>query len=310
MTDFRLNRSNINTNGNSTSDEGIQFGEFSGNTVGAIGVVSILNSSVNANAHNGFHLRNTSGTISSFTVTGSTFNDVNDVTGANAFLFEASGTSVVTAATISGTTFSNNSPQRALEVQVHDTGSISDFVVQNNAFSGNGIHASFTQDTAGNLEFRFLNNGTSGSPMVGSILQAVNVFSSSQSTGGTIVGTISGNFVGATQANFISAVIQGQTDATLLIDSNFVRQTNGDSRAITVAFRGPANPLAGTLGPTTVVSDVTSRTTMWCRVRHQAESPPERSSLKPTTRQALTTSHPRSRADIRNNIVPTTPVSG
>ena len=101
------------------------------------------------NAHNGFHLRNTSGTLSSFTVTGSTFNDVNDVTGANAFLFEASGTWVVPAATISGSTFTNNSPQRALEVQVHDTGTISNFVVQNNAFTNNGIHASFTQDTAG-----------------------------------------------------------------------------------------------------------------------------------------------------------------
>ena len=160
------------------------------------GTVAITNSTVDANAHNGFHLRNTSGTISSFTVTGSTFNDVNDVTGANAFLFEASGTSVVTAATISGTTFSNNSPQRALEVQVHDTGTISNFVVQNNTFTNNGIHASFTQDTAGNLRFSFLNNGTAAAPMTGSILQAVNVFSSSQSTGGTLVGTISGNFVG------------------------------------------------------------------------------------------------------------------
>ena len=38
---------------------------------------------------------------------------VNDTTGANAFLFEASGTSTVTAATMSGNTFGNNAPQRS-----------------------------------------------------------------------------------------------------------------------------------------------------------------------------------------------------
>ena len=32
VTNFSLNRSNVNNNGNSTSDEGIQFGEFSGTT--------------------------------------------------------------------------------------------------------------------------------------------------------------------------------------------------------------------------------------------------------------------------------------
>ena len=132
-----------------------------------------------------------------------------------------------------------------------------------NTFTNNGIHASFTQDGSSNIEFYFVNNGTAGTPMTGSILQAVNVFSSSQSTGGTIVGTIRGNFIGnAAVANSgggsgISATIQGQTDATLLIDGNTIPQTNGDGRGIYVGVRGPANPLAGTLGANTVVSDVT-----------------------------------------------------
>ena len=63
--------------------------------------------------------------------------------------------------------------------------------------------------------------------MTGSILQAVNVFSSSQSTGGTIVGHDPGQFIGNQASNSrrgsgISATIQGQTDATLLIDNNTI----------------------------------------------------------------------------------------
>jgi hypothetical protein len=322
VTGFRLNRSNVNNNGNSTADEGIQLGEFSGSTVGVTGAVSILNSSVSGNAHNNVHVRNTSGTISSFTVTGSSFNNLNDTFGANAFLFEASGTSVTTAATISGSTFQNNSPQRALEVQVHDTGTIGSganaFTVSGNTFVDNGIHASFTQDTAGNLQFKFQNNGSAGTPMTGSILQAVNVFSSSQSTGGTIVGTVSGNFIGnaavagsgSTQGGAVSAVIQGQTDATLLIDNNTTRQTNGDSRAISVAFRGPANPLAGTLGPNTVVSDLTITNNNVVPGAAPSGFPTASIVVEADNQTGADNKSPTVRADIRGNSVPSTAVTG
>ena len=62
-------------------------------------------------------------------------------------------------------------------------------------------------------------------------LHAINVFSSSTSTGGTITGTIQGNTIGnAAQANSgakgnaIRAFIQGRTIATLRIDNNTIRQ--------------------------------------------------------------------------------------
>ena len=264
ITNFTLNRANVNNNGNSTSDDGVQFGEASGSVVGVLGTLTIANSSVSANAHNGFWVRNTSGTLTSMSVTGSSFNDVNDITGANAFLFEGSGTSTLTAGTISGSAFQNNTPQRALEVQAHETATVGTMTVSGNTFTNNGIHASFTQDTSSNLTFKFLNNGTAATPMTGSILQAVNVFSSSQSTGGTLVGTISGNRIGnpsvagsAGGAGGISGVIQGQTDATLLVDGNIIRQTSGDARAIGFAFRGAAPPLATTLPANNVVSDLT-----------------------------------------------------
>jgi hypothetical protein len=259
ITNFTLNRSNVINNGNSTTDDGVRLGEPSGSVVGVTGTVTITNSSITGNAHNNVHIRNTSGVIDTLVVTNSTFNDLNDTFGANAFLLEASGTSSITKAFLTNNTFSNNSPQRALEVQAHDTATISDFVVSGNTFLNNGIHASFTQDTASNLEFYFVNNGTPAAPMTGSILQAVNVFSSSNSTGGTISGTISGNYVGnnsvagsgSTTGGGIRVLVQGLTAATLLIDGNSIFETP-QGRGIDAQFLGTT-----TAGQTVPVSDIT-----------------------------------------------------
>ena len=253
VTNFTLNRSNLSNNGNATAENGIQFGEATGSVAGLLGTASILNTDVSGSAGNNVHIRNTSGTLDSLVVTNSSFNNLNDVTGANSFLFEASGTATVTEAFITGSTFSNNSPQRALEVQAHDTATISDFVVSGNTFIGNGIHASFTQDTSSNLEFYLVNNSITTPNTADNVLQAVNVFSSSQSTGGTIVGTISGNVINTNGEDIsgISVVIQGRTDATLLIDGNTVSGTAGN-RGIAVAFRGPTSAL----GPV-ITNDVT-----------------------------------------------------
>jgi hypothetical protein len=264
-----LNRSNVISNGNSTSDDGIQLGLESGSTTGVTGTVSLTNSSVSGNAHNNVHVRDTSGTISSLTVTGDTFSNLNDTTGANSFLFEGSGTSTLNSATMSGNTFGNNSPQRALEVQAHDTASVSGFVVQNNSFSDSGIHASFTQDGSANFAFKFLSN-TMVNPQTptpnstfGQYLQAVNVFSSSQSTGGSIQGRISGNTIGtagvpnsgSATGSGIRTFIQGKTQGTLLLDGNTIREvgTQGGNRGVDAQFVGVPTPCSGSV-PTSSIT--------------------------------------------------------
>jgi hypothetical protein len=301
----------VNNNGNSTSDDGVQFGEASGSVVGVLGTLTITDSSVSANAHNGFWVRNTSGTLTSLSVTGSSFNDVNDTTGANAFLFEGSGTSTLTAGTISSSAFQNNTPQRALEVQAHETATVGTMTVSGNTFTDNGIHASFTQDTASNLTFKFINNGSVATPMTGSVLQAVNVFSSSQATGGTLTGTISGNRIGnpavagsAGQAGGISGVLQGQTDTTLLVDGNIIRQTNGDARAIGLAYRGPAPPLADTLGANTVVNDLTLTNNDVVPGTAPSGFPLSAIMVEADNQSGADNKSPTIRADIRGNTVP------
>ena len=258
LTNFTLNRSNVNTNGNSTADDGLRLGETSGSFVGATGNVTISNTSISGNAHNNVHIRNTSGTITLLSVTNSTFSNLNDSFGANAFLFEGSGTSVLTAATLTGNTFANNSPQRALEVQAHDTATVGSFVVTGNTFSDNGIHASFTQDTSSTLTFTFSNNGTAGTPMGAATLHALNVFSSAVSSGGAINGRIENNFIGngvtTIGGNGIRALIQGKTVATLLVNNNTITHIGGTSgaRGIDMQFLGHTTPALGN-----TVSDVT-----------------------------------------------------
>jgi hypothetical protein len=98
--------------------------------------------------------------------------------------------------------------------------------------------------------------------------------------------------------------MQGQTDTTLLMDGNTIRQTNGDSRGLYVGVRGPAPPLANTLGPNTVINDVTitnndvipgnTANNFGAAIVVEADNQTLADNKSPTVR-----------ADIRNNTVPT-----
>ncbi len=254
VTNFTLNRSNVTSNGNSTSDEGIQFGLFSGNTVGVTGTATITNCDVSSNAHNNVHFRSTSGTLDLLTVTNSTFNNINDTNGANSFLYEASGTSVTTEANVTGCSFNGNSPQRGLEVQTHDTARIGNtsvvpakyFVISGSTFMHNGIHASFTQDTSSDLAFKLLSSNFQFTETPSnSGLQAINIFSSSASTGGSITGTVSSNTIGTAgtcdsgsqTGSGIRLAVQAKTAGKFLIDGNTIRETH-NARGIDAQFLG------------------------------------------------------------------------
>src|SRR5690606_12172410 len=138
----------------------LQFGEASGTVPGITGTLILTNTNISGSAGNNVHIRNTAGTLTAMTITGGGFHNLNDATGANAFLFEMSSTATTVAATISNAAFTNNSPQRAMEIQAHDNGLIQQFTVQNTSFDNSGIHASFTQDTNSNLQFSMLDNAT------------------------------------------------------------------------------------------------------------------------------------------------------
>lgn len=311
VTNFTLTRSNLTNNGNATAENGLQFGEATGTTPGVFGTVAITNTVINSSAGNNVHIRNVAGTLASFTVTNSSFNDLIDATGANSFLFEITDTAVLTTGLITGSTFQNNTPQRALEVQTHNTGTITKFTVQNSTFIDNGIHASFTQDTASNLTFNFINNGTLAVPITGTVIQPINVFSSAVSTGGTIRGRIEGNFIGnsavagsgSSGGPGIVVNIQGRTQGTLLINNNRIRQvgfTTG-SPGMLLDFRGT------TAGSQPITQSDLTLTNNDVQTNAPAATSPLEAILIRADNQG---SPARLRADIRGNIVPSTGTFG
>lgn len=242
VTGLNLTRVNLTNNGNDNGDEGIKVNNLLGNSTWSF--VAISNS-----AHNNVFISNTldqaTAKLDSLTVSNSSFNNLNDTTGANSFLVDISANAGVDLIEMTGCTFSNNSPQQALVVQARNTATITKFTVQSSTFTDNGIQASFTQDASANLTFNVLNNLT----MTGSQLQAINVFSSSASTGGTLQGRIVGNQIGnagvpdsgSAFGSGIRVLIQGKTQSTLLLDGNTIRQTPFN-RGIEAQYLGSTAP--------------------------------------------------------------------
>jgi large repetitive protein len=317
VTNFTLKHANVLNNGTtSATAEGLLLGDDSGNTVGVTGAVSITNSSISGSGLNNVHIRDISGTISSLTVTGDTFNNLGTTYGANSFLFEGAGNSVLTSATFTGNTIANNNPAHGLTVQAHDTSTVGTFTVSNNTFTNNGVQADFDQDGSANLAFKFTNNGTVATPMTGAILQAVNVFSSSNSTGGTIVGTVQGNHIGtstahsaSTEGGGISALIQGETQATLLIDSNVIQGYDADHRGIDVESRG-YDPAGGSTPPGHVTSDVTITNNTVTPGTSTSGFPSAAIFVGADNQSGSDATAPILQADIHGNTVPSSTVDG
>lgn len=127
-----------------------------------MGTASITNTSVTGSSHHNLFLDNSSGTLTSLTITGSTFNSA---VGGNGILFRAITTAAVTSVSVTGSTFSDNQVT-GMQVVAQDSATISDFTLSGNTFTdanaGDGLNQEIGMDfnTAGtgNLTFKALNN--------------------------------------------------------------------------------------------------------------------------------------------------------
>ena len=221
VTGFSLAGSNITSNGDSTFDEGIEFSNL-------VGTASITNTSVTGSAHNNFFLDNTSGTLASLTISNSTFNNNSAANGNHGFLFQARQTSVVSAVNITGSTFSGNK-SIGMQILTADTATVTAYSVSTSTFTNQQIAMDFSQSQTSNLAFKILNNTN----ITGQNSHAINVFTAAGAgTGGTLQGRIEGNTIGnAGVVNSGSAIgncmrinINGQADASVLINGNTLRQ--------------------------------------------------------------------------------------
>jgi large repetitive protein len=218
-----------NGNGVTDDDEGIKL-------VNLLGTASITNTSVTGSSHHNFLLDNSSGTLASLTITGSTFNSA---VGGNGILFRAIGTAAVTSVSVTGSTFSDNQVT-GMHVISEDTATVSDFTVSGNTFTdanaadgrSQEIGMDFNTNDTGNLTFKVLNNLTITGHNSHAMNIATGVDVAGSTVGSSLNGRLEGNVIGNASVagsgskigNGIRVSINGGADTNLLFDTNTLRQ--------------------------------------------------------------------------------------
>jgi hypothetical protein len=293
---FTLNRSTISdSTGTAPADKAIDLGDFvTGTPVdGAITIANnVIGPASGSAPHDSLAIGISSGT-STWSVTGTTFRN----TGNSAISLELRGTSTVTSFTVSGSTFAGAGPltsARGIFANTLDDSVMTMFTIQNNVFTNNNIHIDLNQqndtDPVGSHTFQVLNNTT----MTGARSHAMNVFAAAGTFGGTFTGTIQGNVIGTAGVansgseigNGIRVNINGGSDSTMLLNNNVVRQTPNGRGLEIIARNG-----TGGLDITVTSNDVNP----------QAVSFPLAAILVQSN--CLTTCNTL-RADVRSNTVP------
>lgn len=219
VTHFSLANCSILNNGNSVTDEGIQHTNLAGNC-------SISNTTVTGSAHNNLYISNNSGTLSSFTVSGSSFSSNNATTGNHGVLMEMLGTAVLSSSSFTSSSFASN---RSIGMQVigGDAAVITLVTVSGCTFSSNQIGIDFSGSNGPAMNLNFNSN-----TLTGQNSHAINVFLGTPSTN-TLQVKIDGNTIGnAAVAGSGSAIgngirINGNGNGTIvaLLNNNVIRQT-------------------------------------------------------------------------------------
>ncbi len=263
---FTLNRSTISDSaGTGPYDAAIDFNNYSNGdpsiTPTAVnGTIDITNSLIGPASGNSPHNSVTavvgSGT-STWNVTGTTIRN----TGNSGINLEVRNSSVITAFTISGSTFAGanvaggtGSPSaRGIFVNNLEDSVVGLLKIENNTFTNNNIHIDLNQQnnagSSGSHTFVVRNN-----TMTGSRSHAMNIFAAAGSFGGSFTGTINNNNIGSVATpgsgseigNGIRVNMNGGVTATMLITANNIVETpNG--RGIEVIGRNGLGTLDVTI---------------------------------------------------------------
>ncbi|HEX8176984.1 MAG TPA: Ig-like domain-containing protein [Pyrinomonadaceae bacterium] len=232
---FSLSNSYISDSGGTTSDKGIDIGNFTtGTTVN--GSISIANSTIGPSPHDNVSVGIGSGT-SSWSITGSVITGSATNSGLN---FEVRNAASISSLNMSGNSVSGNfSNGFQIAPAAAATGSIT-ATIQNNSFSNNTIGVNVNKNGTAATTYKVLNN-----TFIGQTGNAINAFTAAGAgTTGVFSARVTGNVIGNSGvANSGSASgigirvnINGGADAAVLIDSNTVRQTP-NARGVEVVGR-------------------------------------------------------------------------
>ncbi len=230
-----INRCNISdTAGNAAVDDGVKLSNTGG-------TISITASAITGSSHQGVTIDNLNTNLAGLTMTSTT---VSGTAGGDGMLVQLRGTSVLTSGTIggavaaNGNTFSNNA-STGLQVVGSDTSTMT-LTVKNNTVSGNnaGMDLDLSQAASStlNVESNSFNNHQS---------TALNFFSSSASTGGTMTAIVRNNTIGTpgifNSGSFfgdgIRVALNGGTHGVFTIDGNIIREVP-NARGIDIDAEG------------------------------------------------------------------------
>jgi hypothetical protein len=236
LSNVTVNHCNISdTAGSTLVDDGIGLRNVSG-------TAAITNSAITGSRHQGITIDNLNTNMAGLTMTSTT---VSGTVGGDGMLMQMRGTSVLTSGTIGGSTaaagctFSNN-VSTGLQVVGSDTANILGLTLQNNTVSGNNAGMDLDLSQAASMSIVVQSNAFNNQQS-----SAINLFSGTTNTGGTMTAKVIGNTIGTagvfnSGSNFgdgIRVALNGGTHGVLTIDSNIIREVP-NARGIDIDAEG------------------------------------------------------------------------
>ena len=215
---FALRGGSLINNGDDANDHGIEFANLSGAAV-------IDNTEIQSSRVDALRLINDSAFLTSLDITNSIFRDNSGAQGNVGLNLETRNDAQFQDVNISGCTFSGLQATGVLVTA--NNNSFIDVSASTSVFTNNNIAFDVGSGGSSSLVFAFTDNAT----ITGHSSHAVNVFTASGSTGGSMVGTISGNTIGtagvaasgSANGNGIRININGQTNGTIAVTGNDIR---------------------------------------------------------------------------------------
>ena len=225
-----LNLTNVlvTANGNAVGERGIDITQLTGSG-------SMTNCTVSGSAEHNVNIANSSGVLSAFNVTGSSFTSTNMTTGDDGFLFENNGTGSMVVS-ITGSTFTDNKGDHFQAASsAGATGSMS-VTFSNNTLTTtaandpNVIGGGITLSPSGSVDLAFT---ISNNNIQQAFDEAINLNLGTGSTAAaSMIGTVSSNTIGTTgdvdsgseSGTGISVISNGAGLTTVAITGNQVRQ--------------------------------------------------------------------------------------
>ena len=242
----------LSANGNSGTDEGMQFNELTGN-------FTLSSSTFSGSAHNHLYISNSGGTLATLNLTGNTFNANGSTFGNHAVLIEGlGGAPVFSSMSITGNSFIS---ARSIGLQIlgNNSTSMPSVTVTGNVFTDNVLAADLSLIQTSNMTFNVSNNTINSTVANGS--HALNSNQGIPSSG-TVRGRYQNNVIGTAGSMGSGSMIGngmriiGNDNGTkqYLVDNTAIRETR-NGRGIEVVNRNGTGGMDATLTNNNVNTD-------------------------------------------------------